>query len=139
MEKPALRAFCFWDAWKMLASHARPASNEYVFELQQTSSPRSLLNTVVRPESSGPCVRVPYYFRDFSTFRTRPSRVRSGIRSVNDREFRGNLTMKRQPSDRRHGFLHDLKWIIILWCVGVGATAILVLPFHLLVAQMMRK
>jgi hypothetical protein len=47
--------------------------------------------------------------------------------------------MKRPSSDRRHGFLHDLKWIVILWCVGVGATALLTLPFHFLVAAMMRK
>lgn len=47
--------------------------------------------------------------------------------------------MKREPSDRRHNFLHDLKWMLILWCLGFGATALLVLPFHFLVMAMMRK
>lgn len=47
--------------------------------------------------------------------------------------------MKRKPSDRRHGFLHDLKWMAILWCVGFGATVLLTLPFHFLVTAMMRK
>jgi hypothetical protein len=47
--------------------------------------------------------------------------------------------MKRQPSDRRHGFLNDLKWMVVLWCAGVGAAALLTLPFHLLISAMMRK
>ncbi|SDH68196.1 hypothetical protein SAMN05216466_11242 [Paraburkholderia phenazinium] len=47
--------------------------------------------------------------------------------------------MKPEPSDRRHGFLHSLKWMVILWCLGVGATVLLTLPFHFLIAEMMRK
>jgi hypothetical protein len=46
--------------------------------------------------------------------------------------------MKREPSDRRPGFLRNLKWMVILWCVGVGATLLLALPFHLMVKAMMR-
>lgn len=47
--------------------------------------------------------------------------------------------MKGESSSRRMGFLSDLKWMLILWCVGVGATALLVLPIRLLIAAMMRK
>lgn len=47
--------------------------------------------------------------------------------------------MKREPSNRRPGFLHDLKWMLILWCCGVGAAVLLVLPFHVLIKAMMRQ
>lgn len=47
--------------------------------------------------------------------------------------------MASQPAERRRGFLHDLKWMIILWCVGFGATALLTLPFHFIVQAMMHK
>lgn len=47
--------------------------------------------------------------------------------------------MKQEPSSRRTRFLSDLKWMAILWCLGVGATALLVLPIRLLIAAMMRK
>jgi hypothetical protein len=48
-------------------------------------------------------------------------------------------TIKREPASRHHRFLHDLKWIAILWCVGFGATMLLTLPIHFLVMAMMRK
>ncbi|SMG58868.1 hypothetical protein [Paraburkholderia susongensis] len=48
-------------------------------------------------------------------------------------------TIKREPANRQHRFLHDLKWIAILWCVGFGGTALLALPIHFLVMEMMRK
>lgn len=47
--------------------------------------------------------------------------------------------MKKESSRRRTGFLTDLKWMLILWFLGVGATALLVLPIRLLIAAMMRK
>ncbi|MFP6561673.1 hypothetical protein WJ542_25695 [Paraburkholderia sp. B3] len=47
--------------------------------------------------------------------------------------------MKREPTERGRGFLHDLKWIAILWCVGVGGALLLTLPFHLLVTAMIHK
>lgn len=47
--------------------------------------------------------------------------------------------MKPERTNPRRGFLHNLKWMIILWCVGVGATVLLVLPFHLIVTAMMHK
>jgi hypothetical protein len=47
--------------------------------------------------------------------------------------------MEREPTVRRRGLLHDLKWIAILWCVGVGAAVLLTLPFHILVTAMMHK
>ncbi|MDR3099637.1 MAG: hypothetical protein LBV73_21540 [Paraburkholderia sp.] len=47
--------------------------------------------------------------------------------------------MKRDRTNRRRGFLHDVKWTIILWCVGVGAAVLLVLPFHFIVMAMMHK
>jgi hypothetical protein len=40
---------------------------------------------------------------------------------------------------QRRGFLHNLKWMFILWCVGFGATVLLTLPFHFLVEAMMHK
>lgn len=40
---------------------------------------------------------------------------------------------------QRRGFLHNLKWMFILWCVGFGATVLLTLPFHFLVEAMMGK
>lgn len=46
--------------------------------------------------------------------------------------------MKQETSSRRTGFLSDLKWMVILWCLGVGATVLLVLPIRLLIAVMMR-
>ncbi len=47
--------------------------------------------------------------------------------------------MKRERTGQHRGFLHDLKWIIILWCVGFGATVLLTLPFHFIVHAMMHK
>ncbi len=47
--------------------------------------------------------------------------------------------MKRESSSRRTGFLSDLKWMVILWCLGVGATGLLVLPIRLLIAAAMSK
>ncbi|SAK62679.1 hypothetical protein AWB83_02531 [Caballeronia ptereochthonis] len=47
--------------------------------------------------------------------------------------------MKKEPSSRLTGFLSDLKWMLILWLLGVGATALLVLPIRVLIAAMMRK
>ncbi|MBB2931570.1 hypothetical protein [Paraburkholderia silvatlantica] len=47
--------------------------------------------------------------------------------------------MTREPRNRRHRFLNDLKWIAVLWCVGFGATVLLTLPFHFLVMAMMKK
>jgi hypothetical protein len=47
--------------------------------------------------------------------------------------------MKRDSRDRRQRFMHDLKWIAILWCVGFGATVLLTLPFHFLVMAMINK
>ncbi|MFX1766974.1 hypothetical protein PWP93_31205 [Paraburkholderia sp. A1RI-2L] len=47
--------------------------------------------------------------------------------------------MTREHKDRRHPLLRDLKWTVILWCVGFGATALLTLPFHFLVVAMMKK
>ncbi|POR46716.1 hypothetical protein B0G62_12232 [Paraburkholderia eburnea] len=44
-----------------------------------------------------------------------------------------------QPQPQRRGFLHNLKWMFILWCVGFGATVLLTLPFHFLVEAMMHK
>ncbi|MFT4064492.1 hypothetical protein [Paraburkholderia sp.] len=46
---------------------------------------------------------------------------------------------QRNPANRRHRLLHDLKWVAILWCVGFGGAVLLVLPFHFLVMAMMRK
>lgn len=47
--------------------------------------------------------------------------------------------MEQGTSSRRRGLLSDLKWMVILWCLGVGATALLVLPIRLLIAAMMKK
>lgn len=47
--------------------------------------------------------------------------------------------MKRERTNRGRGFLNDVKWIIILWCVGFGATVLLTLPFHFIVHAMMHK
>lgn len=47
--------------------------------------------------------------------------------------------MKSERTGQHRGFLHDLKWIIILWCVGFGATVLLTLPFHFIVHAMMHK
>lgn len=46
-----------------------------------------------------------------------------------------------KPDDirQRRGFVHNLKWLVVLWCVGVGAAWLLALPFHLLVTLAMRK
>ncbi|SAK76667.1 hypothetical protein AWB75_04406 [Caballeronia catudaia] len=46
--------------------------------------------------------------------------------------------MKESPS-RRTGFLTDLKWMLILWLLGIGAVTLLVLPVRLLIAAIMRK
>ena len=47
--------------------------------------------------------------------------------------------IERPPANRRHRFLHDLKWIAILWCVGFGGAVLLTLPLHFLVMSMMHK
>jgi hypothetical protein len=47
--------------------------------------------------------------------------------------------MKRESRNRRQRFLHDLKWIAILWGIGFGATVLLTLPFHFLVMAMIHK
>jgi hypothetical protein len=47
--------------------------------------------------------------------------------------------MKHERTRRRRGFLHDLKWLVILWCLGVGAAALLTLPLHMLVTLAMRR
>jgi hypothetical protein len=57
----------------------------------------------------------------------------------NGEELTMKPTIKREPASRRHRFLHDLKWIAILWCVGFGATVLLTLPIHYLVMAMIRK
>ncbi|MBN3856331.1 hypothetical protein G3N59_23415 [Paraburkholderia sp. Ac-20340] len=56
-----------------------------------------------------------------------------------DKKARGGCIMAQQPTDQRKGFLHNLKWMFILWCVGFGATVLLTLPFHFLVEAMMKK
>ncbi|HKT96280.1 MAG TPA: hypothetical protein VJS30_07065 [Paraburkholderia sp.] len=58
---------------------------------------------------------------------------------MNDDVSREEQMMKRERTDRRRGFLHDLKWMVILWCVGFGATVLLTLPFHYIVQAMMHK
>jgi hypothetical protein len=33
----------------------------------------------------------------------------------------------------QHSLGYRIKWLVILWCAGFGATFLVVLPFHLLV------
>lgn len=47
--------------------------------------------------------------------------------------------MKPESTRQRRGFLHDLKWVAVLWCVGVGAAVLLTLPLHMLVTFAMRR
>lgn len=47
--------------------------------------------------------------------------------------------MKHESTRPRRSFLHNLKWVVILWCLGVGATALLTLPLHILVTLAMRR
>lgn len=44
-----------------------------------------------------------------------------------------------ESATRRRGWMRNLKWVFMLWCVGVGAAVLLALPFHLLVALAMRR
>jgi hypothetical protein len=46
--------------------------------------------------------------------------------------------MRRRRLSQKHSLLQDLKWMAILWCVGVGAAMLLALPFHLMVAALTR-
>jgi len=47
--------------------------------------------------------------------------------------------MKNESTTQRRGFLHNLKWVVILWCLGVGAVVLLTLPLHMLVTLAMHK
>lgn len=41
--------------------------------------------------------------------------------------------MENESTRPRRTFLYNLKWVVILWCLGVGATVLLTLPLHILV------
>ncbi|CAE6726305.1 hypothetical protein R69927_01073 [Paraburkholderia domus] len=45
--------------------------------------------------------------------------------------------MSQASRDTRKTSRHGLLWFVALWLLGVGGTALLVLPFHLLVAAAM--
>jgi hypothetical protein len=45
--------------------------------------------------------------------------------------------MSQVSRDTRKTPRHGLLWFVALWLLGVGGTALLVLPFHLLVAAAM--
>jgi hypothetical protein len=66
--------------------------------------------------------------------------IGDGVRTASGSiKTRGGFIMAQQPTGQRKGFLHNLKWMFILWCVGFGATVLLTLPFHFLVEAMMKK
>jgi len=46
--------------------------------------------------------------------------------------------MSRVHRNQRHGRLKRLLWFVLLWVFGVAGTALLTLPFHLLVVSATR-